>query len=197
VRRDGQDAHPLVRSSTILGPRSRGDVRPGSRASTARRAEWPPGDHDRIVQSRRESLCGSLDRRNPRCRWWERQGPTASSFLLPLGQGDNYLHVEAVHDLATTLVEVLRPGVRVWQPPYAVEPIKVPGKKQRAEYYRWLLRLESDERLLRYGCDRYSRPIVKKTAANSGESEKAPAKSLLVTAIPLRERRRRLNLFSM
>jgi hypothetical protein len=41
---------------------------------------------------------------------------------------------------------VLRPGVRVWQPPYAVEPIKVPGKKQRAEYYRWLLRLESDER---------------------------------------------------
>jgi hypothetical protein len=68
------------------------------------------------------------------------------SFLLPLGQGDNYLHVEAVHDLATTLVEVLRPGVRVWQPPYAVEPIKVPGKKQRAEYYRWLLRLESDER---------------------------------------------------
>ena len=83
------------------------------------------------------------------------------AFQLPL-EGDNHIYVEPVQDLPTTLVEVLRPDVRVWQPPYAVEPIKVPGKKQRAEFYRWLLRLRPDERLFRYGCDQYFRPIMKK-----------------------------------
>jgi hypothetical protein len=83
------------------------------------------------------------------------------ALQVPFREADSYLYVNEISDLPNTLLEVLRPGERVWQPPYAAEPSKVPGKKQRAEYYRWLLCLESDERLLRYGCDRYFRPIAK------------------------------------
>jgi hypothetical protein len=84
------------------------------------------------------------------------------AFRFPFNEGLCYTYVEEVDDLPTTLIEALRPDVRVWQQPYAVEPIKVPGKKQRTEFYRWLLRLRPDERLFRYGCDQFFRPIVKK-----------------------------------
>jgi hypothetical protein len=83
------------------------------------------------------------------------------ALFHPFGAGGNDVDAIEVDDLPTTLVEVLRPDVRVWQPPRAAEPIKVPAKKERAEFYRWLLRLKADERLFRYGCDQYFRPIVK------------------------------------
>jgi hypothetical protein len=85
-----------------------------------------------------------------------------AAFRLPPDVSRNYVAVVEVKHLPTTLIEVLRPDVRMWQPPYAIEPIKVPGKKQRAEFYRWLLRLKADERLFRYGCDQFFRPIMKK-----------------------------------
>jgi hypothetical protein len=84
------------------------------------------------------------------------------AFRLPYTEGYNdHVDVIEVDDLPTTLVEALRPDVRVWQPPRAAEPIEVPAKRERTEFYRWILRLKPDERLFRYGCDQYFKPIVK------------------------------------
>jgi hypothetical protein len=84
------------------------------------------------------------------------------ALRVPIQESDSHLYVEEVRDLPNTLVEVLRLDVCAWQPLYAVEPMGKPRKKQRGEFYRWLLRRGRDEQLFRYGCDQHFRPIIKK-----------------------------------
>jgi hypothetical protein len=78
------------------------------------------------------------------------------------GYSNNYFWAEEVTNLAKTVVEVLRPDFRVWEPPLADQAVNRPTKRQRAEFYTWLLRLDPGERLIRYGCDKYFNQLTKK-----------------------------------
>jgi hypothetical protein len=71
-----------------------------------------------------------------------------STFRVPITE--KFLtHVEPATDLAKALVEVLRPNVGICLLPFVISDGQVPKKAQRAEFYRWLLRLGVDERLFR------------------------------------------------
>ena len=75
----------------------------------------------------------------------------------------NFLRVKEVTNLAQAISDVLKRDVQGWRHPYRTEitPDR-PKKVRRAEYYEWLLGLSSDERMVRYGCDRYFNKLKKK-----------------------------------
>ena len=75
----------------------------------------------------------------------------------------NFLRVKEVTNLGQTISDVLKRDVQGWQHPYRTEitPDR-PKKGHRAEYYEWLLDLSADERVVRYGCDRYFNRLKKK-----------------------------------
>jgi len=68
----------------------------------------------------------------------------------------NFLKVKEVTNLGQTISDVLKRNVQGWQHLYQTEitPDR-PKKDHRAEYYAWLLGLNADERMVRYGCDGY------------------------------------------
>jgi hypothetical protein len=75
----------------------------------------------------------------------------------------NFLRVKEVTNLGQTISDVLKRGVEGWRHPYRTETtLDRPKKGQRAEYYEWLLDLSADERMGRYGCDRYFNKLKKK-----------------------------------
>jgi hypothetical protein len=75
----------------------------------------------------------------------------------------NFLRVKKITNLGQTISDVLKRDVQGWQHLYQTEitPDR-PKKSHRAEYYEWLLGLSSDERIVRYGCDRYFNRLKKK-----------------------------------
>jgi hypothetical protein len=75
----------------------------------------------------------------------------------------NFLRVREVTNLAQAISDVLKRDVQGWRHPYRTEitPDR-PKKAQRAEYYKWLLDLSANERVVRYGCDRYFNKLKKK-----------------------------------
>jgi len=75
----------------------------------------------------------------------------------------NFLRVKKITNLGQTISDVLKREVQGWQHLYQTEitPDR-PKKVRRAEYYEWLLGLSSDERMVRYGCDRYFNKLKKK-----------------------------------
>jgi hypothetical protein len=75
----------------------------------------------------------------------------------------NFLRVKEVTNLGQAISDVLKRDVQGWQHPYQTEitPDR-PKKGHRAEYYEWLLGLSADERMVRYGCDRYFNKLKKK-----------------------------------
>jgi hypothetical protein len=75
----------------------------------------------------------------------------------------NFLRVKKIINLGQTISDVLKRDVQGWQHLYQTEitPDR-PKKSHRAEYYEWLLGLSSDERMVRYGCDRYFKRLKKK-----------------------------------
>jgi hypothetical protein len=75
----------------------------------------------------------------------------------------NFLRVKEVTNLGQAISDVLKRDVQGWQHPYRTEitPDR-PKKGHRAEYYEWLLGLNADERMVRYGCDRYFNKLKKK-----------------------------------
>jgi len=75
----------------------------------------------------------------------------------------NFLRVKEVPNLAQAISDVLKRGVEGWRHPYRTETTPDrPKKARRAEYYEWLLDLSADERVVRYGCDRYFNKLKKK-----------------------------------
>ena len=75
----------------------------------------------------------------------------------------NFLRVKKIINLGQTISDVLKRDVQGWQHLYQTEITPDRLKKgHRAEYYEWLLGLSSDERMVRYGCDRYFNRLKKK-----------------------------------
>jgi hypothetical protein len=75
----------------------------------------------------------------------------------------NFLRVKEVTNLGQAISDVLKRDVEGWKHPYRTEmtPDR-PKKVRRAECYEWLLDLSADERMVRYGCDRYFNKLKKK-----------------------------------
>jgi hypothetical protein len=75
----------------------------------------------------------------------------------------NFLRVKEVTNLGQAIGDVLKRDVQGWQHLYQTEitPDR-PKKGHRAEYYEWLLGLNADERVVRYGCDGYFNKLKKK-----------------------------------
>jgi hypothetical protein len=75
----------------------------------------------------------------------------------------DFLSVKKVTNLGQAISDVLRLEVASWQHPlHSGEPAPRPNKARRAEYYAWLLDLEPDDRMIRYGCDRHFNKLKKK-----------------------------------
>jgi hypothetical protein len=74
----------------------------------------------------------------------------------------NFLRVKKVTNLEQAISDVLKRDVQGWRHPYRTEitPDR-PKKAHRAEYYEWLLDLSVNERMVRYGCDRYFNRLKK------------------------------------
>jgi hypothetical protein len=75
----------------------------------------------------------------------------------------NHLRVTELDKLGPTISEVLRLDLRGWRHPWQdeLDPAR-PTKAQRQEFYGWLLGLDPDARIIRYGCDQYFRKLEKK-----------------------------------
>src|ERR1035437_509872 len=75
----------------------------------------------------------------------------------------NFLKVKEVTNLGQAISDVLKRDVQGWQHLYQTEitPDR-PKKGHRAEYYEWLLDLSANERVVRYGCDKYFNQLKKK-----------------------------------
>ena len=74
----------------------------------------------------------------------------------------NFVHVKEVKNLGQTISDMLKRGVEGWQHPYRTELTPdLPKKSHRAEYYKWLLTLRPNDRMIRYGCDRYFNKLKK------------------------------------
>lgn len=75
--------------------------------------------------------------------------------------GIQTLRVEQVDDLGAAIHAVLTYNLQSWQHPFYEGPRYRAKKAQRAEYYRWLLGLLPNARMVRYGCDRYFHRLTK------------------------------------
>jgi hypothetical protein len=75
----------------------------------------------------------------------------------------NMVRVQKVTEFGPAISEVLRQDLRGWRHPWRDEiaPPR-PTKAQRREFYRWLLGLTPDARIIRYGCDRYFNKLEKR-----------------------------------
>jgi hypothetical protein len=78
------------------------------------------------------------------------------------GFSNNVFWAKPVTDLGPTISDVLRQDLPIWQQPHHEEIGPRANKAERAEFYTWLLRLSPDERLIRYGCDKYFNRLAKK-----------------------------------
>jgi hypothetical protein len=75
----------------------------------------------------------------------------------------NFLRVKEVTNLGQAISDVLKRNVQGWRHPYRTEiTLDRPKKGHRAEYYKWLLDLSANERVVRYGCDGYFNRLKKK-----------------------------------
>jgi len=67
----------------------------------------------------------------------------------------DYLRVKEVHALGPIVGEVLRYDLSGWQHPWRPEvSVEGPNKRERREFYAWLLSLSPRARLICYGCNR-------------------------------------------
>jgi hypothetical protein len=73
----------------------------------------------------------------------------------------SYVYIRPVDDLTEVIGRVLTHDLVEWNHPrVATDPVQ-PAKKWRKAYYRWALRLKANDRLVRYGCDRYFNRLKK------------------------------------
>lgn len=96
------------------------------------------------------------------------------SFLPRRGDLDSYVCVRQIDDLGETIESVLSRDLVEWKHPRdAADPVRA-SKKWRREYYRWLLRLNANDRLIRYGCDRYFNRLKKLPRAGAKPKKPRP-----------------------
>jgi hypothetical protein len=77
---------------------------------------------------------------------------------------EQYVRVKQIDpvDLSQTVTDVLAADLQPWPHPWQPNVRHDrPRRAQRTEYYRWLLRLGVADRMIRYGCDGYFRPVDK------------------------------------
>jgi hypothetical protein len=75
----------------------------------------------------------------------------------------NMVRVSEITDLGPTISEVLRQDPRGWRHLQDETSPARPTKSQRREFYSWLIGLNPDVRIIRYGCDQYFRKLEKKS----------------------------------
>lgn len=85
---------------------------------------------------------------------------------------DSYVCIRPIHDLTEAIERALSSDLVEWRHPRDSDDLARPPKKWRGEYYRWLLRLNANDRLIRYGCDRYFNRLKKPPRA--GPKPKKP-----------------------
>jgi hypothetical protein len=69
----------------------------------------------------------------------------------------------ADQDLPHVISSVLRRDLQLRHHPFEREPWgPTPKRKHRAEFYQWVLRLDAGARMIRYGCDRHFKKLMKK-----------------------------------
>ena len=75
----------------------------------------------------------------------------------------NMVRVQKVTELGPAISELPRQDLSGWRLPWRHEiaPPR-PTKAQRREFYRWLLGMKPDARIIRYGCDRYFNKLEKR-----------------------------------
>ena len=82
--------------------------------------------------------------------------------IMKEGDVPNVLMVKEVKALGPAISKVLRRDLQGWEQPFRTEILPSrPRKAQRREFYRWLLGLTPDARMIRYGCDRYLNKLEK------------------------------------
>ena len=74
----------------------------------------------------------------------------------------NLFWAEEVNDIGQAVNRVLRRDLRKWGHPFTGTNDPAPSKARRTEYYRLLLGLGRNERLIRYGCDKSFYALKKK-----------------------------------
>jgi len=76
----------------------------------------------------------------------------------------DYLMVKEIKTLGPIVSEVFSHNLSGWQHPWQdAIPVERPNRKQRAEFYEWLLGLDPRARLICYGCDRQFKKMSKKS----------------------------------
>lgn len=83
-----------------------------------------------------------------------------SSGRLKAGP-ESYVCVRPINNLNDAIERVLSDDLVQWKQPRDTTVAGRSSQKWRKQYYRWLLQLAADERLIRYGCDRYFNRIKK------------------------------------
>ncbi|MBB4377053.1 hypothetical protein [Bradyrhizobium sp. SBR1B] len=71
---------------------------------------------------------------------------------------DSYVCIRPIDDLSSAIERVLRQDLVEWKHPRDSADLARPSKRWRKRHYRWTLRLNANDRLIRYGCDRYFNP---------------------------------------
>jgi hypothetical protein len=89
-----------------------------------------------------------------------------------LGFSNNIFWAKRITDLGPTIAHVLRQNLPIWHQPYTKETGPRATKAERAEFYSWLLRLSPEERLIRYGCDKYFNRLAKKPRPYRGKRKR-------------------------
>jgi hypothetical protein len=102
---------------------------------------WICEIHQVVASAQKEELERALSTRRYR-------GETRTKVFYPF---EDYVRVQEIKDLASMVSKVLRSDLSGWQ--HAISPER-PTKAQRKEFYRWLLGLRPDTRLICYGCDK-------------------------------------------
>lgn len=87
---------------------------------------------------------------------------------------DSYVCVRPIDDLTDAIERVLSHDPVKWSHPRVPSnPVRA-GKKWRRKYYRWAFRLKVNDRLVRYGCDRYFNRLTKPPRVHRPPPKKRP-----------------------
>lgn len=87
---------------------------------------------------------------------------------------DSYVCIRPIDDLTEAIKRMLSHDLVEWKHPRdSTDPVRA-STRWRKEYYRWAIRLGVNDRLVRYGCDRYFNRLKKPPRVHQPPPKKRP-----------------------